>query len=64
MSGKDNFFILYLSVFVLFSVNKVQPARPDIEGFRGSEAQASCIAKILSASQKYMRAQKVRGNSS
>ena len=52
------FFPLIWFFFVLFKI-KVQPAREDIEGFHGTDAQASCIAKILSASQKYMRKQEV-----
>ena len=37
----------------------MQPDSAAIEGFRGTDAQASCIARVLSASQKYMRDQKV-----
>lgn len=48
--------MLYCSF--LFKI-KVQPAGAAIEGFPGTDAQASCIARVLSASQKYMRAQKV-----
>ena len=60
-------FTLYTLIFVythkycyafLFKI-KVQPAIEDIEGFHGTDAQASCIAKVLSASQKYMRQQEV-----
>ena len=55
--------IMYLYVhkycfFFLFII-QVRPARATIEGFRGTDAQASCIAKVLSASQKYMRDQEV-----
>ena len=48
----------YILLSFLFEI-KVQPAREDIEGFHGTDGQASCIAKVLSASQKYMRQQEV-----
>ena len=54
--------LILFSLF-LFGI-KVQPAREDIEGFHGTDAQASCIAKVLSASQKYMRQQEVNAGSS
>ena len=45
--------------FPFLFIIQVHPARATIEGFRGTNAQASCIAKVLSASQKYMRDQEV-----
>ena len=38
---------------------QVHSARATIEGFRRTDAQASGIAKVMSASQKYMRDQEV-----
>ena len=48
-----------IHIVIFFFKIKVQPAIEDIEGFHGTDAQASCIAKVLSASQKYMRQQEV-----
>ena len=41
--------------FPFLFIIQVHPARATIEGFRGTDAQTSGIAKVLSASQKYMR---------
>ena len=56
--------VLYLFSRIYIVFLKVQPAREDIEGFHGTDAQASCIAKVLSASQKYMRQEEVNAISS
>ena len=45
----------HIYCFPFLFIIQVHPARASIEGFRGTHAQASGIAKVLSASQKYMR---------
>ena len=56
-------FIVYLYAhkycFPFLFIIQVHSARATIEGFRRTDAQASGIAKVMSASQKYMRDQEV-----
>jgi hypothetical protein len=54
--------LFYCKCFSSYSFQKLAAARPATGRFLGTlnnAAQASCIAKVLSASQKYMRNQKV-----
>ena len=51
-----------VNIFVLIRLKLVSArlARGNVRGTLNNAAQASCIAKVLSASQKYMRKQEVK----